>query len=595
MTTLVHTWTRKFSQHRVMTVTRTLSDLMSEYKGYQQNITRPLFVILLDTEQTMIEFSVTTKTIKPISFPFWLVIFLQHLGNNPLEEYCRHPTDNVFNVDFGTQMLVLCYDRPNLVEWYAIRDNRTRTFDLATWTPDKGLILKTLENVYARRSDMFGDVIRVGSVTTSPLVTHKNDGTLGGYLGTLLTQLSKEMNFTVKFLNPVEAFGWLNEEGTAWTGVIGQLMADEVDLGVSAFTRTTRRQNVVDFTIPLTRSHYRLYYKEVKINEVNWSTYFRAFSFEVWISLVIIIVIATIMLTIMKAKEFSINLIFENYIKVWGIYCQQSLPGFPKDSPMRLAFLSIYASSIVTLSMYSASAISYITLSTTHKSLFTTLEGFVKDGSYKFLVLLNSAEYDLPSRTKDPVFIKLYTLKDDRKNLPATLYEGFEQICRRPNVAFYTTILNTASLDLNLKCTIGYIGSGRIDNMGLMLQKGSPYTRFINYQLRRFNLNGVMNKLKNEYMSPNVPFSGTVFENVSLVDVTPILTIVLGSMILALFILIFEKIYNSFKTRLEKKLFRDIKKFNNTVNIRNKLQKRNSDLNPILKKFDYSRPFGYLP
>ncbi|XP_071641759.1 uncharacterized protein [Temnothorax longispinosus] len=166
MTTLVHTWSREFSRHQVMTMTITFSDLTSEYNKYGKNVTRPLFVVLLDTEETMGEFAETTRSIKPISFSFWLVMFLQRPGN-PLEEHCRHPTDNVFNVDFSTQMLVLCYARPILVEWYAIRDNRTRTYDLALWSPDRGLLLRTRKSLYARRSDMFGDVVRVASVNVS--------------------------------------------------------------------------------------------------------------------------------------------------------------------------------------------------------------------------------------------------------------------------------------------------------------------------------------------------------------------------------------------------------------------------------------------
>lgn len=169
-TTLAHTWSRELSRQQVMTVTITFLDLMSEYNEYWENVTQPLFVVLLDTEETMGEFVETTRSIKPISFPIWLVVFLQRPGN-PLEKHCRHPTYNIFNVDFSTQMLVLCYAHPILVEWYAVRDNRTRTFDLALWTPDKGLLLRTRKSLYARRSNMFGDVVRVTSVFVSFYLT----------------------------------------------------------------------------------------------------------------------------------------------------------------------------------------------------------------------------------------------------------------------------------------------------------------------------------------------------------------------------------------------------------------------------------------
>lgn len=69
---------------------------------------------------------------------------------------------------------------------------------------------------------------------------------------------------------------------------------------------------------------------------------------------------------------------------------------FPSESPMRLAFLSIYISSIVILAIYSASLISFLALANP-KLPFTTMEGYVKDQSYKLIVLKNSAEYDVPS------------------------------------------------------------------------------------------------------------------------------------------------------------------------------------------------------
>jgi len=164
--TLVHTWSREFSRQRIMTVTITFSDLVNAYNKYQKTIVTPLFVVLLDTEEAMSKFVEATSNIKSISFPTWFVMFLQHPGN-PLEIYCKHPTDNLFNVDFSTLMLVLCYDNPILVEWYAISDNRTRTFELATWTADKGLILRTQKSLYARRNDMFGDVMRLTYVIVS--------------------------------------------------------------------------------------------------------------------------------------------------------------------------------------------------------------------------------------------------------------------------------------------------------------------------------------------------------------------------------------------------------------------------------------------
>ncbi|XP_077269825.1 putative glutamate receptor isoform X2 [Temnothorax americanus] len=518
-TTLVHTWSREFSRHRVMTVTITFSDLTSEYNEYWKNVAQPLFVVLLDTEETMGEFAETTRSIKPISFPIWLVMFLQRPGN-PLEKRCRHPTDNVFNVDFGTQMLVFCYARPILVEWYAIRDNRTRTFDLALWSPDRGLLLRTRKSLYARRSDMFGDVVRVTFVNNSPKISPRENGTVGGFFGLLLIELSKVMNFTVKTLDPVEGYGSWSKEKKVWTGAIGQLVANEADIGISAFAMTTGRRNVIDYTIPLIRSSNRLYFKEPKRALVEWSLYFRTKGY------------------------FSMNLMLENCIKVWGIYCQQGLPEFPSESPVRLAFLSISASSIVILAIFSASYISILVLCTP-KLPFSTLEGYVKDGSYKLIVMQNSAQYDDLSHVKDPVFVQMYELLE-KKHLPLSTKEGFKQLCERNKLALYAA---GVFKELNvIPCRVVYIETGRIVNLAITLTKGNPYTGLMNYHLRRFQLNGVISKLKNKFLIKDNPRE-ELYGGVELNDVTPALTMLAGSMVLALLILIIEKVYYSSKTR----------------------------------------------
>ncbi|XP_077269827.1 uncharacterized protein LOC143901406 isoform X4 [Temnothorax americanus] len=421
-TTLVHTWSREFSRHRVMTVTITFSDLTSEYNEYWKNVAQPLFVVLLDTEETMGEFAETTRSIKPISFPIWLVMFLQRPGN-PLEKRCRHPTDNVFNVDFGTQMLVFCYARPILVEWYAIRDNRTRTFDLALWSPDRGLLLRTRKSLYARRSDMFGDVVRVTFVNNSPKISPRENGTVGGFFGLLLIELSKVMNFTVKTLDPVEGYGSWSKEKKVWTGAIGQLVANEADIGISAFAMTTGRRNVIDYTIPLIRSSNRLYFKEPKRALVEWSLYFR--------------------------------------------------------------------------------------------------------------------------HVKDPVFVQMYELLE-KKHLPLSTKEGFKQLCERNKLALYAA---GVFKELNvIPCRVVYIETGRIVNLAITLTKGNPYTGLMNYHLRRFQLNGVISKLKNKFLIKDNPRE-ELYGGVELNDVTPALTMLAGSMVLALLILIIEKVYYSSKTR----------------------------------------------
>ncbi|XP_011701748.1 PREDICTED: uncharacterized protein LOC105458277 [Wasmannia auropunctata] len=291
-----------------------------------------------------------------------------------------------------------------------------------------------------------------------------------------------------------------------------------------------------------------------------------------------IITVTSLLLTIMKSKNgyFSMDLIFENYVKVWGIYCQQGLPEFPRELPMQLASFSIYISSIVTLATYSASLIRFLALNFP-KLPFSTLEDFVNDGNYKLITVQNSSGSEVPSNVKDPVFLKMYELLEEKKYLPASAREGFEQICQRKNLAFYMSEVIRESMDMYIQCNIVYIDTGRIQNIALMLSKGNPYIGFINYHLQRFQTNGVMNKLRNKYLPKKSPNKMT-YSTIDMNNVTPVLTIMVGSMFLALFILIIEKMYYSFKTLFKKNKL-SVEKLSHNLGVKNKLQKKNDERN----------------
>ena len=69
---------------------------------------------------------------------------------------------------------------------------------------------------------------------------------------------------------------------------------------------------------------------------------------------------------------------------------------FPTETPLRIAYFTIYVSALVVYAAYSASLTSFLTV--TSASLpFSTLEGFSEDGSYKLIVYQNSSDWDLLS------------------------------------------------------------------------------------------------------------------------------------------------------------------------------------------------------
>nr|XP_033321565.1 glutamate receptor ionotropic, delta-2-like isoform X1 [Megalopta genalis] len=558
-TTVTQIWTRSFSRSGILTVIVGFSDLAQETKKYEGCEVRPLYVVLLSTKKTLNEFAAATGRID-ISFPVWFVMFLPHQGD-PLKSDCRSPTGNLFNLSFDTEMLVLCYDQPSLREWYSFRDNRTTVSNLAVWKPGQGLWPVTNGSLYARRNNLRKEIMRIAYVEVSAFVAVEN-GVLTKYLGEVIQELSESLNFTIEVTNPMDSYGNLNEETQTWSGVIGELVADTVDIGVAEFSMTKRRLEVVDFTLPLILSRMRVYFKKPDGSSVRWTAYVKVsrccfksppsvnaittpmflcaqeFDRHVWTGIAFTVFAVPIVLTLMKTRgRLFAKVVGEYYINVWGIYCQQGMPEFPQETSQRLAFVSIFVSALIIASAYSASLISNLTVSTVSLP-FSTLEQFAHDGSYKLIVFRDSADYDTIVSGNDSVSFRLQKLLKKKDYLPLSVTDGFRQVCTE-KVGFYVTEAIVSSLS-RMPCAIEYIEANRIESLAIVLNKRSPYRQVINYKLQRLKDNGVINKLRNMYLLPTNDYQQG-YPVVTLGSVTPLLAIVVCGVVVGCLILTLEK------------------------------------------------------
>ncbi|XP_017890616.2 glutamate receptor 2-like [Ceratina calcarata] len=543
---LTYIWTRAFSQQGILTMVVSFSRMSRETKKYRDFVMRPLYVVILTTNETMNEFSTVSRQID-ISFPAWLVLFLPSYGN-PMWNFCMNPVGNPFGLKLNTEMLVLCYDAPVLKEWYALRDNQTKTFSLATWKPGERLRLTTKLGLYARRSNMFGETIRVSIVEESLFVEFK-DGVLSRLYGSVLEELSKMMNFTIEVTSFMSMYGSWSEEERMWTGVIGDVASNKVDLGLGEFSMTSHRMEAVDFTLPLLMSRNRIYFKKPGTSTVQWSAYFKIFHENVWMAIICLAVFTPIPLTLMKTKgRIAINVLADNYVYVWGIYCQQGLSDFPRETSMRLAYLSIFVSALIVLSAYSASLISFLTVST-YKLPFSTIEEFAAHGSYKLIVFKNSADYDMIISSENTILAKMKRLLKKNHDLPLTAEDGFATVCTE-KVGFYVTEAIKDAMG-RIPCDTVFIEAGEVDSLSMVLNKGSQYTQFVNYNLQRYKDVGVLNKLKSTFLVTNYHEDYPV---VTLDRITPILSILVGGMLLGCLVLAVEKIYYKYLCKYKRSL-----------------------------------------
>ncbi|XP_014219328.2 glutamate receptor ionotropic, kainate 5-like [Copidosoma floridanum] len=357
-----------------------------------------LFVAFLTSERVYENYRRATQGYD-MSYHTWLAVFIGDRMNG----LCYQPTGNPFHLYFNSRMIVLCHADLTIYKWYSIYRNRTEVLELAKWDKDRNVIFEN-QNYYESRFDLSGKVIRVATPTNS---TSDTSAKMYGFFNDLFRELQSFMNFTLTNVYETDAFGKYDPTNDTWSGLIGHLSDGEVDLVVAPVTITKYRMDYVDFSKPLILSSNRLYIKQPLGARVPWSAYFQAFSISSWGSIATTLVVSSLltayiraMLEKSKLARKSMNYVLENFIRIWGIYCQQGVPDLPSEIPLRLVYVTVMLLTLVIWNVYSASICSYLTVLTPSLP-FSDTKGFVDDGSYKVIVVQNSSDQSAILSTRE--------------------------------------------------------------------------------------------------------------------------------------------------------------------------------------------------
>ncbi|CAK9819288.1 Glutamate receptor 1 [Anthophora plagiata] len=540
---------RLLERDNIPTLSSQYKDIRTLTKYY--NTIRPLVIVFIPAPESMYEFSNRTKSLQMSSFT-WFVIFIP-TPMNKKHEYCFNPHGNLFHLLFDTEMLVMCYNNPILREWYSIDGKNTEVADLIEWYPgresSKSVNLLTNLSLYERRNDLRGKVLRAVIVKNSIFVSasHKK---LKGYFSRTIVELENALNFTIDIVAEVSEHGSFNVTTKRWSGAMNLVASGELDIGISDFSMTNTRLNYVDYTVPILTTRSCLYLKQPQFFTVKWFAYYKTFSFALWMSLIMIMVVAEIVLTFIKYRLESTSItqtMNDEFLRIWGIFCQQGVAEFPKNSSLRIAYFTMLFTATVISAAYSASLISFVT-ARMHDQPFRSIDEFIKDGTYSVIVTRGTSDYDMLFYSNDASSRNMKKLLKPTNAMPYDMKTGFQSICDDSKLAFYTSYipdLRKRLTDFNIKCRISRVDFGRVDSLSLILSKNNQYTSILNYYLQKLLSTGLLNRFKNE---ENLE-EETRFHPVRFSSIVSVLAIFLCGFTLALLIFIVE-IYSNKCTEL---------------------------------------------
>ncbi|PSN53199.1 hypothetical protein C0J52_04507 [Blattella germanica] len=431
-------------------------------------------------------------------------------------------------------------------EVYRVSKTRSlRSNYFGTWTPNERIV-ETGVQFYERRNNLQG---------IEPPVTilkRKEDNTyvVEGFFGKIWRSLEKTMNFTTEYSKPADdAWGSLTKNGT-WNGMIGMILRNEVEIAVAEFTMTALRAGVVDFTIPLIDTRNCVLIRNPNAEEdISWLGFLEPFTSNLWIFVLTTIIVISLLLKLLyNLKLWYIGQVppetIDTYsiIYIIGAFCSQGLNIDSGHSSLRILYFSAHLTALVLSAAYSAQLISFLSIQT-FSLPFNSLRELIDIGTYKLGVLANSGQLNNFNTANDSLMKEVYTklIEPDIENLPVSIEEGMQYICKYNKYAFMTSLDVVLGLLDHISCELmSVLGASIPESLAMSIKKRSPYRGLINFNLQAMRRNGVLKRLRQEEWPTKLPLATSEWSSIDIYKTIPILFIIITGVIVGMFLLTLE-------------------------------------------------------
>ncbi|XP_049772031.1 probable glutamate receptor [Schistocerca cancellata] len=432
--------------------------------------------------------------------------------------------------------------RLNLLEAYRVGKGYPLIMKkYCTWRASKQFICGN-ETIIMRRKDLMGYNMTVGIITRTCKEVLR--ATASSVYGSSSLSVADRYSFEGN-----ELFGNRLVNGT-WEGLLGQLVKGHLDVGLALIMVTPERQSAVDFSLPLTFSRLILFLEEPKEEELTWDNFLRPFDRRLWLCTITVVPIIWAVLRIQRRYNRGLgchdgyNQTYSDILHVAGIFLMKGCGGDSDTKWRDSVRTSLLVASMSAMVIYTAYCGTLTASLATHrlKMPFTDLQGLLRDGSYKLLLLYASGEMALFANASDAVLSSVYEKHVEKEKIPVGNKELFDRLCSPHKNAAMITDVVYRGYKRRAKCPTLSTQEHINIQAAIALRKRSPYRELINYHLLEMRSEGLIHRIYWKYwMLRDGQEMRESLKPVTIQRVVPALAVLVAMALLSLCFLLLER------------------------------------------------------
>ena len=400
-----------------------------------------------------------------------------------------------------------------LFDVFAVKGGPLISLDLGTWSKPYGIIIQNNMNRWDRRRDLKGATF-INSLLNngfySQILRDHANNIIGswGFFQEMLFYITEKVNMTVQ-TTEVPHEPWEMLENGSWTGGIGILQRNEVDIVSLGLGQTSQRCSVIDCPMSTLRNPLTLIAAKPKGTTVRLWVYIEVFGVIQW-AFFFAFLAAFVMMTILfntnggeesQQSESKINISLKaiesaylfmiqlgNHDNVWSLGKRL----LALTASMLTLLMFVYYTNDITAKMTSGGP----------KIPIRTFDDVIH---HEYKVIVASSYYKSILETAKHGTAKLQVYKKDIKNEPIRDYnEALKEIISDPKTLWFTDKLTTVPVTAIWEELFNQVVALKMDDSGYTitgfgLQKESEFLKMFNHYLLKENENGIRNRLYKKY------------------------------------------------------------------------------------------------